>query len=140
MRPAGALAVLACLAPPGAAAAQASLEQIQARYSADYNRCISAPAGKSTLGILRCIAAETRVHDAGLNAAYAKVLGDMTPTERRNLRAAQRAWIAFRDADCAARVDPQQWGSLSRINGSMCILNRTIERTLELETFPPEGG
>ncbi len=131
------MAGLALLAAAGAASAQASLKAIQGRYTLGYDRCMKSPDGLSTMGMIDYIDGEIKIQDQRLNAAYAKALGDLTPGERRNLQAAQRAWIAFRDADCAARVDPEQWGSLSRINGNLCVLDRTIERTIELEAFPP---
>jgi uncharacterized protein YecT (DUF1311 family) len=121
----------------GVADAQASLKTIQSRYTPGYHRCMSSPDGASTVGMIDCIDAEIKIHDRRLNAAYAKAQRELTPDERKTLQAAQRAWVAFRDADCAARVDPEQWGSLSRINGNLCLLNRTIERTIELEAFPP---
>ena len=131
------LVLLVASAIAGAASAQVSLKQIQGRYTPGYGRCMAQPAAKSTLGMLSCIAAETRLQDQRLNAGYARLMRSMTPDERQRLQAAQRAWIAYRDADCAARVDPVQWGSLSRIDGSLCTLNRTVERTFELETFRP---
>lgn len=138
-RVAGILALFVASAVAGTASAQVSLKQIQGRYTPAYGRCMAQPAAKSTLGMLNCVAAETRVQDQRLNAGYARLMRSMTPDERQRLQAAQRAWIAYRDADCAARVDPVQWGSLSRIDGSLCTLNRTVERTFELETFRSSG-
>ena len=48
------------------------------------------------------------------------------------LRAAQRAWITFRDAEC--EFDYASWGagSMRRIAGSDCIMRLTAKRTIEL--------
>jgi uncharacterized protein YecT (DUF1311 family) len=135
----GPLALALCLAASGALA-QPSQQDIQKRYTPAYGVCMSSPSGQSTSGMLDCIGAQTKVQDKALNVAYAKALRDLTPDERRRLQDAQRAWITFRDADCLARVDPLQWGTISRINGGLCVLDRTIERTIELQTFPPNDG
>jgi uncharacterized protein YecT (DUF1311 family) len=132
-----ALAALLVLAGWATAWGQAASRQIQARYSPSYGRCMAAPAAKSTNGMLGCIAAETRIQDRHLNGVYGMALRNLMVDQRQRLQSAQRAWIAFRDADCSARVDPQVWGSISRIDGALCVLNRTVQRTIELEKFPP---
>jgi uncharacterized protein YecT (DUF1311 family) len=48
------------------------------------------------------------------------------------LRDAQRAWIAFRDADCAARYAMWQDGTIRTIVGANCHLTMTAQRTIEL--------
>ena len=111
---------------------------IAKRYTPAYQKCLDAPGGQSTMGMIDCIGDELKVQDFALNAAYKKAMRDLTPGEKTNLQRAQRAWIAFRDADCAALDDPEQWGSISRINANVCVLDRTIERTVELENFPPD--
>ncbi len=127
---------LACLiATPVLAAADVS--SLESRYTAGYNRCMNSSDGASTMGMIGCITAENAKQDAKLNAAYAKAMADLTPAQKLKLKAAQRAWIAFRDADCASYQD-DDWGTLSRINANMCVLHRTVERTIELEDYPPE--
>jgi uncharacterized protein YecT (DUF1311 family) len=121
----------------GTASAQVSDKQIQARYTSGYTRCMAAPEGQSTVGMIDCMTAELKLQNQKLNAAYRKALDGLTPDETTRLKAAQRAWIAFRDADCTALDDPQQWGTESRVNAKLCMLDRTIARTIELENFPP---
>lgn len=121
----------------GAASAQVSGQQIQARYSAAYTKCMASPDGQSTLGMMQCMQEETGRQDARLNAAYRKAMADLTREQKDRLKAAQRAWIAFRDADCSALWDPDHWGTLSKVSASQCTLDRTIARTIELENFPP---
>ncbi len=131
-------AILAAGALIVAAEARAEDPAIAKRYTPAFHKCLEAPGGQSTMGMIECIGDELTIQDAALNAAYRKAMGDLTPAEKSRLQIAQRAWIAFRDADCAAQDDPEQWGSLSRITANQCVLNRTIERTLELENFPPD--
>jgi uncharacterized protein YecT (DUF1311 family) len=65
-------------------------------------------------------------------------MGDLNDRQKARLRAAQRAWLAFRDADCASRQD-EDWGTLSRITANACVLRRTVERTIDLEGYPEPG-
>ncbi len=134
-----AVALAAALAAgAGSASAQVSDKQIQARYTPAYNKCMASPDGQSTLGMMQCMQAETERQDVKLNAAYRKAMTGLTPEETEHLKAAQRAWIAFRDADCASLWDPDHWGTISKVTASQCTLDRTIARTIDLENFPPD--
>lgn len=132
MRTALALSALAVLVATPALAVDAA--QIEARYTPAFEQCLESPDGQSTAGMVQCAGAELEVQDRALNAAYRALTGDMNARQKANLVKAQRAWIAFRDADCQARYDPD-WGTISTINANMCMLRRTVERTIELETF-----
>ena len=101
-----------------------------------FHRCLDTPEGASTYGQIDCVSAELKIQDLALNAAYRKAAADLTPGQKAKLTAAQRAWIAFRDADCASMQD-EAWGSLSRVEANLCVLRRTVERTVELEDYPP---
>lgn len=48
------------------------------------------------------------------------------------LRTAQRAWVAFRDADCA-QPPRELSGSISTMYQANCMTDRTTERTDELK-------
>ena len=131
------LAALAALAsaPTFAATPDPAINPaMDARYTPAFQQCLDSPGGQSTMGMVQCIGEELKVQDKALNAAYRDLVGDMNARQKANLLKAQRAWIAFRDADCQARYDPD-WGTLSTINANMCMLRRTVERTIELEEF-----
>ncbi len=89
--------------------------------------CLDSAAGSSTMGQIQCIGVELKVQDKRLNQAYAQVMADLNPRQQARLRSAQRAWIAFRDADCVALYD-EDWGTLSRVNANYCVMQRTAER------------
>lgn len=125
------------LTAAGAASAAVAPADLEKRYTPAYQKCLSSPDGVSTMGMIGCIADELTIQDGRLNAAYRKAAGQLTPGQKTKLQAAQRAWIAFRDADCAAQQD-EDWGSLSRVLANQCVLSRTVERTIELEHYPPE--
>ncbi len=132
MRTTLALTAFVALAATPALAVDAA--QIEARYTPAFEQCLESPDGQSTAGMVQCAGAELEVQGRALNAAYRALTSDMNARQKANLVKAQRAWIAFRDADCQARYDPD-WGTISTINANMCMLRRTVERTIELETF-----
>ncbi|MDO8297465.1 MAG: lysozyme inhibitor LprI family protein [Caulobacter sp.] len=132
MRKALALAALGALVATPALAVDAV--KIEARYTPAFQACLDSPDGASTMGMVQCVGVEMQVQDAALNAAYRALIAGMTPDQKAGLQKAQRAWIAFRDADCQSRYSPD-WGSMSTITANMCMLQRTVERTIELEEF-----
>lgn len=99
------------------------------------DRCLARPEGQTTYGMIECLASETRVQDARLNHAYQSAISRLErPRQKAALQKAQRAWIAFRDADCASYLD-EDWGSMARVEANQCVLDRTRERAGELELF-----
>jgi uncharacterized protein YecT (DUF1311 family) len=105
------------------------------KYSPAYDRCLAAPSGQSTAGMIDCIGTEWQAQDARLNRAYQLALKRLElPRQKAALQKAQRAWIAFRDAECASLYD-QDWGTISRIEAAGCRLDRTARRADELEDF-----
>jgi len=123
--------------PSATSAIAVDAAEIEARYTPALGLCLDTPDGQTTAGTVGCIAEELKVQDAALNAAYRQLTAGMNPRQQAGLRNAQRAWIAFRDADCASRQD-WEWGSMSTVAANFCVLRRTVERTIELETFGPD--
>ena len=123
------------LALIAAAPARAGAPDIEARYTQAFKTCPG--MDRSTMEMIGCIDAEHAVQDKALNATYQKILADLTEAQKAKLRAAQRAWIAYRDTWCAAQQD-EAWGSISTIVAANCVLDETIRRTIELEHYPPE--
>ncbi|MGC8202905.1 lysozyme inhibitor LprI family protein [Aliiroseovarius sp. PTFE2010] len=103
------------------------------RQAAD--ACQTAPGNGTTHGIAGCLQAETSVWDALLNAAYQAKMSTLALQEPHlpdQLRAAQRAWIAFRDAECDLNYELWGGGSMRSIAAADCLLAETAERALEL--------
>jgi uncharacterized protein YecT (DUF1311 family) len=109
--------------------------EIEARYSSGFKACPG--FNGSTMEMIGCIDAEEKIQDRKLNATYQKLMADLNDRQKAKLRDAQRAWIAYRDAWCAAQQD-DDWGSISTIVANDCVLDETIRRTMELEHYPPE--
>lgn len=107
--------------------------------------CMAEPGGETTLGMSSCAFAEAQVWDRFLNQEY-KVLMEFSkvmdeddqayfPTfanRAESLRDAQRAWIAFRDAECGLAYALWGSGSMRHIAGTDCHMQMTAERTIEL--------
>jgi uncharacterized protein YecT (DUF1311 family) len=135
---AAALAAGFLLAAGAALAADApAKDPAEARYGPAFERCMASPDGQSTLGMIDCAAQETRVQDGALNRAYQKAMKGLNGRQKAKLQAAERAWLAFRDAECASFED-EDWGTLSRINAAVCFLHMTAMRVIDLENYPPE--
>ena len=85
------------------------------------------------LAALDCLRGEYRLADDELNRVWPRVLaeapsGGDPEAQRQAIRAAQHAWIAFRDADCAAASAigiPRHW-ELNRLH---CAIAHTRART-----------
>ncbi len=126
-----AAAALCAAALPVQAADRA---EIEARYSPAFQPCMD--ADPSTAGMVQCMAAENELQDKKLNARYRAVMAELNAGQQAKLKAAQRAWIAYRDAWCEAQYD-NEWGSLSTIVANNCVMDMTITRTIDLENYPP---
>jgi uncharacterized protein YecT (DUF1311 family) len=103
----------------------------------------------STVEMNICAERELDTADVKLNAEFKKAIawigktGSGKPYDARSweaaLRASQRAWIAFRDADCKGLL-PYSWaggtGTTSAVLG--CMSAKTKARTAEIkELFEP---
>ena len=95
-----------------------------------------APCGQknSTVEIVECVGALTAAWDRRLNVAYRELIGDMEPKSRERLRAAQRLWIQYRDANCAWHGGGE--GTIARVEAAECFRSMTAARAMELEEEP----
>ncbi len=71
--------------------------------------------------------------DVKLNDAYQKALSRLGVEEsRESLRAAQKAWIPYRDASCRFETSAWEDGSFRYVATAMCFESMTRTRTKEL--------
>ena len=105
----------------------------------------SQEGGHTTLGMSSCLAAEAQVWDRYLNTEYKATKAAFEAMDadeavsfpeyaRRAeaLLAAQRAWIAFRDAECELAYAEWGSGSMRSIAFADCTVEMTAERAIEL--------
>ncbi|MEZ5734047.1 MAG: lysozyme inhibitor LprI family protein [Paracoccaceae bacterium] len=92
------------------------------------------PGGGTTIGAATCVQAETQAWDEILNREYkaTRSLFADEPGLADQLLAAQRAWLAFRDAECAFVYAMWMDGTMRTIAASNCVLDLTARRSLEL--------
>ena len=79
-----------------------------------------------------CAGEDYQAADARLNAAYQKLISSDDADGKRLLQAAQRAWIAFRDAECAYTTAGSEGGSIHPMEVSQCLTELTEQRTKQL--------
>jgi len=104
--------------------------------------------GYTTLGMMFCFSDEAGVWDDYLNEEYQKARdfaerwddSDRALFPEYAIRAeqvllAQRAWIDFRNANCAMSYGRYGAGSLRQVSGAHCQLRMTAERVLELAEY-----
>lgn len=76
--------------------------------------------------------------DKKLNAAYKKVMADLDEEGQALLKASQRAWLAYRDAEAARVADEMRGGSAAPLLYAGTVARLTKERTKILTASPEE--
>ena len=136
-RPACALAALAAalaLASGAANAGAATLSPPVIHESFTALPCPSKPT--STLDLEGC--AEQRILrtdrriDAVARSIFAHLFDDAA---RRRFVAGQRAWLAYRSADCASMSDQYEGGTLAGLVAASCTADRSVQRLKDLTAF-----
>ena len=108
--------------------------------------CMGTEAGgETTTGMSLCLQAERAGWDVLLNAEYRRTLawsmsmdaedaGSFPEFANRakTLRDAQRAWMSFRDAECANAYAAWGSGSLRVIGAANCLMDITAKRAVAL--------
>ncbi|WP_224545555.1 lysozyme inhibitor LprI family protein [Mesorhizobium sp. CA16] len=79
-----------------------------------------------------CADADCQAADAKLNAAYKNIVSSNDQASNKLLQTAQRAWIAFRDAECAYSTADSEGGSIHPMEVSQCLTKLTNERIKQL--------
>jgi len=107
---------------------------IAAPLSARATGCADA-ATQTDLNI--CAAEALKASDAALNATYRQVMGRLKtdPAKRALLMNAQKAWLAFRDAECDFDGSDVVGGSIHPMIVSECVDALTQSRTHQLEAY-----
>jgi uncharacterized protein YecT (DUF1311 family) len=109
---------------------------------------ITCNAEGSTMEMAACANDDFEKADKELNAVYQRLLAQLkkddaeygsgqgdADTRVLRLRASQRAWIAWRDAECPLRSIDNFGGSIERIEWPACTADLTRERTKQLQAL-----
>ena len=106
----------------------------EATIEAALQACLGKPEGQSTVGMIACTTTATEAWDTELNRVYGALMSELDADGQKKLKAAQRAWIAFRDLDRAqlGAEAVQLDGTLYRLNAASEGMALTRERALQL--------
>ena len=87
---------------------------------------------ETTYDIKICLSKELDKHDADLNQQYKLCMKKLDKVAQNKLRAAQKAWISFRDADCEFQADENRGGTLEGVSNLSCLSSKTKTRADEI--------
>ena len=127
MRPVESFALVAFLALAAPSYAQESSAE---------SACLALPPAAQS----GCLEKLANAADAKLNDVYRRAISAIEKSDgndiaawKAELKKAQQAWIAFRDADCGALVG-YEWGHGTGMGSATesCLLQKTQQRTREL--------
>jgi uncharacterized protein YecT (DUF1311 family) len=120
----------------GASAASAAPEAQHSKAENAQPSCLQKAETQYELDA--CAGSMAKAADARLNKSYRELMCylnmDDYKDERAQLVAAQRAWLAFRDADCAWQGSGG--GSISPMNQALCLAGLSDARAKELDSWP----
>lgn len=114
-----------------ASCAGAAKAQDDASNTPAYAACMDRASGV-TVSMRECISEEHARQDALLNEAYRQLMRRLGTEGQNDLRNAQRAWIAFREAECVYRASGET-GTMGPVIIDSCWLGFTTERVAKLQ-------
>lgn len=83
-------------------------------------------------------AAEFKKADRDLNKLYPQVLAKLDEEGQARLKAAQRAWVAYRDAQADLEADMARGGTMAPLLRANSLAATTLERIEQLRAFLKE--
>lgn len=87
----------------------------------------------TTIETRLCLDRKLQKADVQLNKNYKSCMNKLDQTAKSKLLKAQRAWIAFRDAQCEFSADEMRGGTLETVLLLGCNASMTEERAEELK-------
>jgi len=112
-------------------AAAAMVALASAAYAGDQGEPEQSCDG-NTFQMVECLKARTAQWDKRMTTtAYQQAMKDAPAPQRDQLRAAQRLWIQYRDANCLYYGLGE--GTIAPIDAGECVRNMTKARAEELE-------
>ncbi|MGO4310634.1 lysozyme inhibitor LprI family protein [Pseudomonas sp. KB_15] len=85
----------------------------------------------------QCAAQQNAAADKELNALYQQITSRLksNPDSKKQLVSAQRAWVAFRDAECKFSASGVEGGSVYPLIYSNCVTELTRARVATFKTY-----
>ncbi len=81
----------------------------------------------------QCAGREFKVADARLNALYLMMKAKYDASNRVVFEAAQKSWLAFRDAECSYETNSTAGGTINSMMWTKCRTAKTDARFKELD-------
>lgn len=100
-------------------------------YSTRFRKAIADWDGNSA-NFLDIVQAEIELQDKWLNELYKELRAKMANRQKTQLRDAQRAWLAWREAD-GKYIYATDSGSIARMNANREFLDKLVRRVVFLE-------
>ncbi len=98
------------------------------------------PGARTQQDLNRCASRAFQRADAELNELYQQLMKDAGAAEKAKLRAAQVAWLKFRDAHCEYEAFGNTGGSIYPMVYSFCLAEVTGERSKQFRDTLREIG
>jgi len=113
---------------PKASAQQSSIDEV-------LSACLESPSGMSTRGQIECTDQSTVAWDRELNRVFQVLMRTLDKPQADALRAAQRQWVKFRDAEIAAlgAVYATLDGTMYQVMHVHALVARTRNRAQQLQ-------
>lgn len=96
-----------------------------------FSSCMDDSAG-IIAELVACLARETETQDVRVDQNYRIAASASSAERRKQLLESQRAWLRYRDANCAFHDDPEG-GFRAVIDTQDCLLRETAARADELQ-------
>jgi len=112
--------------------AAALVLSISASHAQSYKQCQAKANGIIPM-LKDCDAAELDRREAMLNRLYKQVLVAVSPGRQVGLRKAERAWVAFADAECDFRMSAEAGGMDAPLAYNACRLELIARRIDDLQ-------
>lgn len=97
------------------------------------NSPCNTPASNADVTV--CFISASKTADERLNKIYSRIREVLSADEQRDLQAAQRLWLKFRDANCSAERNLYAGGSAAPTVYAACIEADTRQRTGDLKAM-----
>ena len=103
----------------------------------ELDACMSTSDGQSTYGMITCYQQAEEAWDAELNRLYKALMATLEKEDQDRLRAAQRAWIAYRDAEYSfsGEMYYAMEGTMYRIMAAGREMEMVRTRALEFQEY-----
>src|SRR5262245_3342038 len=88
----------------------------------------------------QCASDEYKNADAELNKIYQQAMLKLEPEHKEKLKAAQTAWIKFRDTHCECEAFFVRGGSIEPMYRLECLKQITKDRTVQLRKLVEEAS